>query len=386
VAILSSPNSHPHLVAASVTYLRKVQMQRSTPHRVSLILGMLALGAGQLGCANQESAAASSNSGAEPSTADIPAVLATIGNDKITMADVRTRVGDELDQNEARYQRARHALIESALQQILQDRVLRTEAKKQNTTVLKLLTAEAGGSLEPSEVEIAAWFKENRTRTGGRTLDQIQGEIGDYLRDQRRKDAAERLQTRLNAEQKVTVNLEPYRVQIDNEGAPAIGPADAPVTLVEFSDFECPFCGRFFPTLKRLEEKFGDSLRIVYRHYPIAKLHPNAMKAAEASLCAHDEGKFWDLHDLMFQEQKRLAVKDLKVKASRAGLDQKKFDTCLDSGRHAARVQKDFDEASSLGVTGTPALFLNGIPIEGGAVSYEVAVKAIEKELARVKR
>jgi protein-disulfide isomerase len=194
------------------------------------------------------------------------------------------------------------------------------------------------------------------------------------------------LQARLNQEQKVTVNLEPYRVEIDNEGAPAIGPADAPVTLVEFSDFQCPFCGRFFPTLKRLEEKFGDSLRIVYRHYPIAKLHPNAMKAAEASLCAQDQGKFWDLHDLMFQEQNRLAVKDLKIKANRLGLDQKKFDTCLDSGRYAVRVQKDFDEAAKLGVTGTPALFLNGIPMEGGAVSYEVAVKAIEKELARVKR
>jgi protein-disulfide isomerase len=347
---------------------------------------MLALGAGQLGCSNQESAAASSGSGAGSSADDIPAVLATIGDDQITMADVRKRVGDELDQNEARYQRARHALIENSLQQILQDRVLMAEAKKQNTTVLKLVTAEAGGSLEPSEVEIAAWYKENQSRSGGRSLDQIRSEIADYLRNERRKDAAERLQARLNSEQKVTINLKPYRVQLDNEGAPAIGPENAPVTLVEFSDFQCPFCGRFFPTLKRLEEKFGDQLRIVYRHYPITKLHPNAVKAAEASMCAHDQGKFWDMHDLMFEEQNRLAVKDLKLKAERLELDRKKFDACLDSGRHAERVQKDFDAAAKIGVTGTPALFLNGIPLEGGAVSYEVAVKAIEKELAAVKR
>jgi protein-disulfide isomerase len=361
-------------------------MQPLMPYKLRLVLGVLALGAGLFACSNQKSAAASPHGSATSSSDDIPAVLATIGNKQITMTDVRTRVGEQLDQNEARYQRTRHTLIENALQQILQDRVLMAEAKKQNTTVLELVTAEAGGSLEPSEVEIAAWYKENQSRTGGRTLDQIRSEIGDYLRGERRRDAAERLQARLNAEQKVTVNLQPYRVQIDNEGAPAVGPADAPVTLVEFSDFQCPFCGRFFPTLKRLEQRFGDSLRIVYRHYPIASLHPNAMKAAEASLCAHEQGKFWDMHDLMFQEQKQLAVKDLKLKANRLELDQKKFDACLDSGRYGERVQKDFDEGAKLGVTGTPALFLNGIPIEGGAVSYDMAAKAIEKELARVKR
>jgi len=386
VAILQlNPESHHPVVPAPVTYLRMVQMQRLNPHTLPLSLGMLALAAGLFGCSNQESAAATPNH-ARSAPDDIPAVLATIGDEQITMADIRARVGEELDLNEVRYQRARHALIESSLQQILQDRVLMAEAKKKNTTPVKLITAEAGGSLEPSDVEIAAWYKENQSRTGGRTLDQIRGEIGDYLRSERRNDAAERLQARLNAEQKVTLNLQPYRVQIDNEGAPASGPADAPVTLVEFSDFQCPFCGRFFPTLKRLEERFGDSLHIVYRHYPIAKLHPNAMKAAEASFCAQDEGKFWDMHDLMFEEQNQLAVKDLKLKANRVGLNQKKFDACLDSGRYAERVQKDFDAGSQLGVTGTPALFLNGIPMEGGAVSYEVAVKAIEKELARIKR
>ena len=162
-----------------------------------------------------------------------------------------------------------------------------------------------------------------------------------------------------------------------------MGAAGAPVTLVEFSDFDCPFCGRFHPTLKQLSQKFGDKLRVVYRQYPITSLHPNAFKAAEASLCAHDQDKFWEMHDVMFQEQGRLSIRELKEKAGRIGLDAKKFDGCLDSGRYTGKVQDDLGEGGRVGVTGTPALFVNGVPVEGGAVSIEVISKLIEKELAK---
>jgi protein-disulfide isomerase len=225
----------------------------------------------------------------------------------------------------------------------------------------------------------------NRSRTGGRSLEQIRRQIADFLRAERQKEASEKLEQRLNQQRKVTVNLQPYRVQLDNEGAPAAGPANAKATLVEFSDFQCPFCGRFFPTLKQVEQNYGEKVRIVYRQFPLSNIHPNAFKAAEASLCANDQGKFWEIHDVMFQDQKRLAVKDLKATARRLGLNQKRFDACLDTGRHTEQVQDDLNEGKRVGVTGTPALFVNGVPIEGGAVSYDVVAKAIETELASAK-
>ncbi len=179
--------------------------------------------------------------------------------------------------------------------------------------------------------------------------------------------------------------FEPYRVPLDNEGAPALGPDDASVTMTEFSDFQCPYCGQFFPTVKRLEEEFGDDLKIVFRQFPL-NVHPHAQKAAEASLCAPDQGKFWEMHDLMFLEQDRLSVADLKEKASRLGMDQQEFDDCLDSGRHVERIQEDQKEGTRVGVDGTPAIFLNGVPLPGGAVSYEVAAKAIREAIDRARR
>jgi protein-disulfide isomerase len=127
-------------------------------------------------------------------------------------------------------------------------------------------------------------------------------------------------------------------------------------------------------------------VRIVYRQYPIPSLHPYAFKAAEASLCAHEQGKFWQLHDAMFQDQNKLAIRDLKDKAARLGVDQKKFDGCLDSGKYTEKVQEDLRDGARAGVTGTPALFVNGVPIDGGAVGFDLVAKALDKELARAKK
>jgi len=121
----------------------------------------------------------------------------------------------------------------------------------------------------------------------------------------------------------------------------------------------------------------------VYCQYPIESLHPFALKAAEASLCANDQGKFWQLHDAMFADQTRLAVNDLKLTARRLGLDGTEFDNCLDSGRHAAQVQNDLKEGQRVGLTGTPTMFINGIIVDGGAVGFSVLEGLIEHELSR---
>jgi len=369
----------------SLSVFRHSQRGRIVHRRPAWIAGSFMLVLAGPGCTGQDSAAAQRQP-AVASTEGLPDPLATIGGEPVAVADLEPRIGEQLANLENQYRRARHTMLHTALKEVVRERVLNGEAERHGKTLEELIIAEAGGTLDPTGFEVDAWYQNNRGRTGGRALEQIRPQIAEYLRNERRKSAAEQLEKRLYAERSVTLHLEPYRASFDNSRSPAKGPEDAAITLVEFSDFQCPYCAQFFPTLKELERNFGDRLRIVYRQFPLTNLHPYAFKAAEASLCAHEQGKFWEIHDLMFQDQKALTVRDLKLKGGRLGLDQRKFDSCLDSGQYAEQVQADLAEGSGLGVTGTPAVYINGIVLEGGAVSYEVAAKLIETELARPRR
>lgn len=339
----------------------------------------LALGALAAGCGAE--AAARSDTPTESSS--VPSVLATIGEEQITMEDVRSRIGDQLDQMDAQYQLARHQAIQGTLDELLRDRLIRAEARKQGRSPEELLAAELGQPIAPTDAEVSAWFMANQDRIGGRSLEQVRSQIANHLTEERRGAAIEKLEERLKRENAVKVNLKTFRVSFNNEGAPTLGPMNAPVTLVEFSDFECPFCKGFAPTIHRLQKEFGDQLRIVYRQFPLTNIHPNAFKAAEASLCAHEQAKFWEMHDLNFEEQDRMTVRDLKNRANRIGLDQDKFNECLEAGRYVEQVQEDMREGTRVGVNGTPALFVNGVPLEGGALPYEAVAAAIRREASR---
>jgi hypothetical protein len=249
----------------------------------------------------------------------VPEVLATIGDQKVTLADLRDRIGDQLDQLDANYKKARSKAIEDALSSMLRERIINDEAKKQGKSMEDLVLAEAGGTFEPTEVEVAAWYNENQGRLRGRNLDQLRGQIVELLRKQKQDKAEQVLEARLNKARSVKINFQPYRLAFDNSGSPSLGKKGSKVTVVEFSDFQCPFCRQFAGNLRELGREYGDRVEIVYRQYPIPSLHPFAFKAAEASLCANEQGKFWELHDLMFTDQEHITVKDLKEKARRLG-------------------------------------------------------------------
>lgn len=356
-----------------------------------LALAAAIVAGGMAGCTGRDASgaegpAAGGPPAGEAADAGMPNVLATIGDDSVTMADVRLRAGTQLDQIETTYRRQRSKLVESSLQAILRERVLMAEAAKQGKTMDELVLAEAGGSFEPSEVQVATWFQDNQDRARGRTLEQLRPQIAGLLRAENRNAALIRLEERLNADRKVSVLYQPWRMTFSNEGAPTAGKAGAAVTVVEFSDFQCPFCARFVPTLQRIKAEYGDRVEVVYRQFPLTSIHPNAFKAAEASLCANEQGKFWDAHDMMFAQQDRLTVTDLKQLPARLGIKQSDFDKCLDSGKYVEQVQNDLAEGNRAGITGTPAVFVNGVELEGGAVSYEEATQAIDRELARASR
>ena len=213
----------------------------------------------------------------------------------------------------------------------------------------------------------------------------LRPQIRALLQQQKLKARQDAFLATLRSKAKIVVRLEPpaaARVDVAIAGAPVRGAADAPVTLVEFSDFECPYCKQANVTVAKLLERYSGKIRLVYRDLPLEKIHPQARGAAEASRCARDGGKFWEYHDALFAQSPKLAPDDLKRYAREVGLDVAKFDACVASGVHSAAVQKDIDEGERLGITGTPVFFVNGRSVKG-AQPIEVFARMIDDELTR---
>lgn len=355
------------------------------PLAKSLGLGLLtfALLAGGFllpACSAQEGSAAGAGEGDSE-------VLAKLNDKDITLADVREEAKDQIEQVEAQliqcqanYERSRYQVLEQGVKSVIENQLLEAEAEKRGISKDDLVAAEVDGTLsELTDEETKAWYDENQARLRG-TYEQLAPQIKDYLQGQRRQEAYNSYLATLKEGIEVSYYLDPPRAEVAADG-PSKGPDSAPVTIVEFSDFECPFCSRVNPTLAQVTEKYGDKVRIVFRHFPLS-IHPNAPKAAEASMCAQDQDKFWEMHDLMFEEQRQLTVPELKAKAARLELDTEAFDECLDSGKYAEKVQEDFQAGQKAGVTGTPAMFVNG-RLVSGAVPFEQVAEVIDNELQR---
>ena len=171
------------------------------------------------------------------------------------------------------------------------------------------------------------------------------------------------------------------RYDIPTEGFPSYGPKDAPITIVEFSDYECPYCKQWHEQVwNPLEKKYGSQIRLVYRDFPLYGLHNNAAPAAEAAHCADEQGKYWEYHDLLFSGEYRLARPSYEAIAVRLGLDGGKFSSCLDTSKYKDVVQGNYDFASKLGVQSTPTFFVNGMALVG-AQPFEVFDKVIGMEI-----
>lgn len=155
------------------------------------------------------------------------------------------------------------------------------------------------------------------------------------------------------------------RNQIETSDDPSFGNPDATVVIVEFGDFECPFCGQAFPVIREMQTEFKDQILFIWRDLPLNDIHPNAQKAAEASECAQDQNKFWEFHDKLFLNQAQLTPENLKSYARQVGMNGTLFDECFDSGKYASEVQEDSQLALSAGAEGTPTFFINGQRISG---------------------
>ena len=176
---------------------------------------------------------------------------------------------------------------------------------------------------------------------------------------------------------------QPTRQEVSLDDDPVKGSEDAPVTIIEFSDFECPYCSKYYSqTLPQIEENYVKTgkVKIVYKDFPLTRIHPDAMKAAQAAECAQDQGNFWEYHDKMFENQDSLGVSSLKQYAQDLGLDTEEFNTCLDSGKYESEVQNDLQQGQSAGISGTPGFLINGRLVTG-AQPYANFKQIIEEEL-----
>ncbi|HKP69689.1 MAG TPA: thioredoxin domain-containing protein [Pyrinomonadaceae bacterium] len=170
---------------------------------------------------------------------------------------------------------------------------------------------------------------------------------------------------------------------VDTQDAPFTGPESAPITIVEASDFECPFCAKVQPTLAKVKEVYKDNVRIVWKNLPLSEMHPNALPAAMSAEAAKKQGKFWEYHDKLFANQKKLSGPDLRRYAQEVGLDMTQFDADVADPTTRKRVTDDTSEINALGVTGTPAFFINGRFLNG-AQPFEAFANAINSELKRL--
>jgi protein-disulfide isomerase len=325
-------------------------------------------------------------------TGDLPApetTVAVIGTEQITLAQLPPSTQTDLEESERRYQnrlrqlaiehrREQHAILDAHVNNYVDRKLLQTEAQAHHETVEQLI--EGVKNPEVSDADIRAFYEQHRQQFN-QPFEAEMVPITRYLTEQAIEQHKRAYLAGLRTRYAAHVTLEPLREEVAADG-PSRGPAQARVTVIEFADFQCPYCRRMEPVLRQMLAKYPRDVRLVYRQMPLTDLHPDALHAAEASLCAAAQGKFWEMHDALFTDPPALDVAGLKATAARVGLESGQFDLCLASGTTEARVKQDVDDALAHGVDGTPGLFING-RFFSGTMPFERLSALIDDELQR---
>jgi protein-disulfide isomerase len=314
-------------------------------------------------------------------------VAATVGSTSITLAQLDEKALEQpagsfgnMKLSQALYE-ARRAAADDIIGNLLLDQ----EAKRLGTDRAKLIQEQIADRVTPvTEADVSAWYRGNPQRVQGATLDQVRTPITQLLQQERTQAARDTYLDTLKTKTSVRIMLEPPRQTVSAGKSPAKGGANALVEVIEFADFQCPFCLAASPTVKRVLDTYGDRIRFVYRNYPLPN-HPQARPAAEAAQCANEQGKFWPYHDRLFAEAGKLSDADLKKAAADLGMDAARFNTCVDEHRYKEVVEADQQAGNDAGVNGTPAFFVNG-RLLSGAQPFEAFKKVIDEELELKKK
>jgi len=300
-------------------------------------------------------------------------VVAIVDGEKLTLSDLDQQEGGQLLQARSKYYDSER----KALDQLIDEKLLEIHARSRGLTVDQLLNQEVYNKVkDPTEDQLEVYYEGLETNE---SFEAVHDRVLEHIRELRHGKARLAYVADLRKEAKLQLFLEPPTATLNVKDAYLRGTKDAQVTLVEFADYECPYCQRVKPDLQKLQAEYGNKVALVYKDFPLP-MHHRAEKAAEAARCAGEQGKFWEFNDVLFYS-KQLDIKDLKEHAHVLKLDEARFDKCLDDGAEAAAVKKDLEEAKHLGLSGTPSFFVNGHFISG-AVEYSALKEMVDQQLA----
>ena len=326
--------------------------------------------------------ATSKNSTAPIDTSSEQRVVAVIGDVNITMAELDKSSAAEVKRAKTAYAQQLAEIRRGALDALIQQKLLKLELKKRGLKSLdELVKAEIIDKVStPTDADLKAFYDENKDEIGAAPFEAIKDRIQTYLVGQAREERTQEFLDELRSGHSVEDRLEPHRVAVGRHG-PGKGPVDARITIVEYADFECPFCSQTSKTVLEVQKKYPKDVRVVFRHFPLS-FHANAMPAAIATRCADQQGKFWEMHDKMFEQSKHLSTAVIESSAKEIGLDGEKFTACMNDDSQREAVESEMEEGSAFGVEGTPAFFVNGIPL-GGAQPFDAFEELVKRELQR---
>lgn len=303
-------------------------------------------------------------------------VVATWKGGQMTYAELRKQHPARFDALTNKYMQDLYQLEQQELEGQIIDMLLEQEAKKEGLEA-EAYVEKIAGEAKPTDEDAKKFFAEN-LEGKGLQFELVRERILQVLEQQVKQERVTAMIERLKTEAEVKMDLPapPQAVaKFDLANRPAKGPDDAKVTIVEFSDFECPYCSRAVPSVDALLDKYKDQIKVVFLHFPLS-FHKRAMPAAIASMCAHKDGKFWEMHDKIFENQGDLTDAKFAEHAKAIGLDEGKFKSCLEDKTVEAQVRADMEQATTAGVQGTPSFFVNGVQHQGVPT-----VDAIEKAL-----
>lgn len=306
------------------------------------------------------------------------AVVAVVDGKEITEQELVERIQGELIKLETQLYDVRR----NGVDELISEYLLEQAAKARGLSSEQLLGQEADVKVgEVTSKEVEEFYQANQARIR-KPLDEVRPQIHNYLQQTKLNEVRRAYLKELRDKAQVKVYLTPPIVQVSAEG-PFKGPKDAPITIVEFSDFQCSYCKRVLPILDQVMERYPGKVRLVFRDFPILTIHPHAQKAAKAAHCAGEQGKFWEYHDLLFEKQEAIPTMNYAEHAQALGLDTTTFQACLEDKRSQETVERNYADGVKAGVSGTPAFFING-RLLSGAQPLEAFKAVIDDELERL--